>query len=76
MLFPDLVKELRATMADSPELSPEEIREFWKKYAVKLKPQELPVLEKVMIFNEKLKKKILFVLTQRVVIWKNDSWCD
>lgn len=59
LLFPDLVKELRGAMADRPELSPEEIREFWKKYAVKLKPQELPVLEKVMIFNEKIKKEDL-----------------
>lgn len=59
LLFPDLVKELKAAMADKQELSPEEMREFWKKYAVKLKPHEVPVLEKVLIFSRPIKKEEL-----------------
>lgn len=49
LLFPPLIKELKAAMAEKQELSAAEIQEFWKKYAVKLKPQEAVLLEKIMV---------------------------
>ncbi|QRN04316.1 hypothetical protein GH742_10735 [Legionella sp. MW5194] len=59
LLFPPLIKELKAAMAEKQELSSAEIQEFWKKYAVNLKPQEAGLMERVMVFNRTIEKEEL-----------------